>query len=215
MNSLIDFITVLFVPQKVFSRVRGKNNSPIYLLIMALCAGCLFVGGIFLAGGAVYNNFFEQYSTFLLEQVTSPALFGNLISRYNFPIVFLDALLFFVKAWLFFGFIFWGLLRLMKIKHPYREVLACFSWSVLPFSLIAFLLGVLSLLLKIIVPLFYSNLFFIVLFAIILILVPLRCGTYLEEVNPFRFYLSYYLTCCIWILLWSFNHNDIQTLKFF
>ena len=176
--------------------------------------------GIFIVGGTIYNVFYEQYSTFILEQLTSGTLFGFSMSRYDFVFVFLSAFIFIIKSWLFFSIMFYLFMRIFGETENIKDTMIRFSWTIYPYAWIIFIFSMISLLFKLILPFVFHYIFFIGLGVIFIVFIPITLQRFYdnserESVSSYMVYGSYYLTLFVIILLWTYNHYNITQMVFF
>jgi hypothetical protein len=209
------FFKITIKPRGTIKDFDISDQNPLMSFIIILFSGIIFLTGIFIAGDVIYSIFFEQYSTFILEQLTSGYLFGFWISRYDFVLVFLNSLTFIIKSWLFFSLTFYIFMRLLRERQNFEKLLNMFAWIIYPFSWIFFLFSLICNLLKYIIPLYYHYIFYLGLIGFFLVVVPIFLHIYYnnqdleKKPNLYKIIWSYFLTIFVIIILWTYNHYDL------
>lgn len=191
---------------------------------LALGSSLLFVSGVFLAGGAVYHVFVEQYSTFLLERLTGTALFGLQPSRYAYARVFLEGSAFVVKLWLALGLLAHLIGRALGLPGGLRATLVHLSWSVFPQSWLLVALALAARVLRWVLPDLHGHLYYLGLAAALLVLAPVTLQRLRDAGNERtagqalasgagRLYGAYYGALFVLFLLWTYNHPALALLR--
>jgi len=217
---LKNYIKIVLKPDETIKKINEQKHDLLESLIIVMLSAFILLLGIFIVGGTIYNVFYEQYSTFILEQLTSGTLFGFSMSRYDFVFVFLSAFIFIIKSWLFFSIMFYLFMRIFGETENIKDTMIRFSWTIYPYAWIIFIFSMISLLFKLILPFVFHYIFFIGLGVIFIVFIPITLQRFYdnserESVSSYMVYGSYYLTLFVIILLWTYNHYNITQMVFF
>ncbi len=214
-NIVSDFLIAAIKPDRIIQDFEEKEGKLIQSLLIVVISGAIFLLGIFLAGDLIYNIFYEQYSTFILEQITGGLMYGLGLSRYDYILVFVNALIFIIKMWIFLSVLFYAFLRLFGEKFKLGTALSKIAWSVFPYSWIMFLFSLVSILLKFIFPLLYHYIFYIGIAGIFVIVIPIVLEKYYEKttISSYKIAWAYYLTLLVLVILWSINHYNLNLME--
>ena len=77
-NSFFSFLVLPFQPASFACTAAAEKAGFLRALFFSIVSGLFTVTAVFIAGGSVYNIFFEQYTTFILERLTGFALTGKM-----------------------------------------------------------------------------------------------------------------------------------------
>ncbi len=210
-------------PNETVKSISAREEELLDWLEIVIISGLIFLAGIFLVGDLLFNVFYEQSSTFILEELTSGTLLGFSTSRYDLMLVFASELVFILKSWIFFSLVFYCFARILGEKCSVKTSLKNMAWSIYPCAWILFALSFVCLLLKLLLPLYYHYVFYIGVALVFIIFVPTMLQRFLGAAAPneqsnatsvFKVYLAYYLTIVTIVILWSYNHYTIMWLAF-
>ena len=214
-NGLIgNYIKVVLKPKDIIPNISRSEKSLFKSLLIVLVSGIIFLLGIFLSGSLIYSTLFEQYSTYILEQLSSGTLFGFQISRYDYTMVFISELLFILKSWLYFSIGFYFFMRLFGEKENLKETIILFSWVIYPYAWLIFGFNMVCWILKFILPLFYHYIFYAGLAATFFIFIPITLQRFYDnlvkserkQISQFKILVSYYLVLFVAVALYGLNH---------
>jgi len=206
-------------PGTVVAELAPVEPELLPAVLLAIGSSALVLSGVFLAGGAVYHGFVEQYSTYLLERLTGSGLFGASPSRYAFGRVFLEGTVFVLKMWLVLALLVHGIGRALGVRRGFRQTLYWLAWSLFPWSWLLLVLAMASRLLRWLLPAAHGPLYFLGLGAVLLILTPLTLQRFWEagrgaaETETGRLYGAYYGALLVLFLLWTWNHPALYLLR--
>ncbi|MHA1292362.1 MAG: hypothetical protein ACTSQJ_06805 [Promethearchaeota archaeon] len=223
-NLITKFIMIVLKPNKTIKTINEKEQNLLESLLIVILSGIIFILGIFLVGGTIFNLFYEQYSTFLLEKFSSGAIFGYGISKYDFIIIFISMVIFIVKSWLFFSIVYFIFMKLFRESHTLKETMNRFAWTIYPYSWLFFCFAMICLILQFIIPFYYHLIFFITIGVFFIIFFPITLQRFYDknfgeiksdDLRTYKMFLAYYLTLSVILILWSINHYSIILLGFF
>ena len=209
-----NYLKVVLKPNDAIPNINRREKDLFESLMIVLVSGGIFLLGIFLTGALIYNTFFEQYSTFVLEQATSGTLFGFQISRYDYILVFVSELIFVMKSWLFFSIGFFIFMRLFGEKESLKETMILYSWVIYPYAWLIFGFNMVCLILKFILPLIYHYIFYVGLATIFLMFVPITLQRFYDnmakdgkkQISQYKVLVSYYMVLFVAVVLYGTNH---------
>jgi hypothetical protein len=206
-----NYFKIVFKPNETIDIINRKEKDLLESLMLVLLSGAIFLFGIFLVGDLIYNVFFEQYSTFYLEQITSGTLFGFEMSRYDFVFVFINELIFIMKSWLFFSIGFFLFMRLFGEKESIKDIMVRFSWVIYPYAWAIFGFNMLCWLFKFLLPLIYHYIFYVGLAVFFIVIVPITLQRFYnrmetEKVSEFKVLVAYYMVLFVAVLIYGYNH---------
>lgn len=205
------YVKIVLKPNEVLNNISLEKQDILDSLVIVAISAVLFLLGIFIAGGAIYNMFYEQYSTFILEKITSSSLYGFTLSRSDFVLVFISGFIFVVKSWIFFSVAFYAVTRAFGEKQNIKRALNLFSWSIYPYAWVMFLLGVVCFVLNFVIPLYSLYVYIFGLGAIFIIFIPLTLQRFYENQKGslYKIVFAYYLVLFVVLLLWTVNHYSM------
>jgi hypothetical protein len=215
-----NYVKMVIKPNEAIDNINRKENDLLESLMLVLISGAIFLFGIFLVGDLIYNVFFEQYSTFLLEQLSSGTLFGFEMSRYDYIFVFMNELIFIMKSWLFFSIGFFLFMRLFGEKENLKDIMVRFAWVIYPYAWAIFGFNMLCWLFKFLMPLIYHYIFYVGLAVFFVVIVPTTLQRFYhrmetEKVSEFKVLVAYYMVLFVVLLIYGYNHIiPISTLGF-
>ena len=209
-----NYLKVVLKPNDAIPNINKREKDLFDSLLIVLISGSIFLLGIFLTGALIYNTFFEQYSTYVLEQASSGLLFGFQISRYDFLLVFISELIFILKSWLFFSIGFYIFIHLFGEKESLKDTMVLFSWVIYPYAWLIFGFNMICLILKFILPLIYHYVFYVGLIAIFLMFIPITLQRFYDnlaqnetkQISQFKILVSYYMVLFVAVVLYATNH---------
>ncbi|MHA1271633.1 MAG: hypothetical protein ACTSPY_17710 [Candidatus Helarchaeota archaeon] len=211
-----DYYQIIIKPSQTINKIMESPINLIKTFIIVCISSILLVSGVFLMGGTAYNIFFEQYSSFILERLTSGQLFGYYLSRDQYLLVFFSEFIFCIKAWIFIAIVFYIFLRFSKQEINIKKVLEINAWSIFPFSWILFIISLISYLFKFILPLIFHYIFYGSILIIFIVLVPYWMLKFSEKLNiesPYLTFRSYYLTLVVVFILYTITHYNVFLLQ--
>jgi len=206
-----NYFRMLHKPIKVIDELAKKDVNILETLVVTIISAILLIAGVFIAGDILYTTFQSNALTYPLEMLTSGQLFGVYISFYDYTSVFLIDLIFILKAWIFLGILIYGFLRLFKQSISFKRMLQVVSWSLFPFALIMFLVSVVCLGLKFVIPLIYHYIYFGIMIGIFIVVTPILVMRFLEQSNEVSYFNSmraYYFSLFVVFLIFAINHAD-------
>ena len=209
-----NYLKVVLKPNDAIPSINRREKDLLESLLIVLLSGSIFLLGIFLTGALIYNTFFEQYSTFVLEQMSSGLLFGFQISRYDYLLVFLSELIFIMKSWLFFSIGFCIFMRLFGEKESLRETMILFSWVIYPYAWLMFGFNMVCLILKFVLPLIYNYIFYVGLAVMLIMFVPITLQRFYDDmakegkkdISQYKVLVAYYMVLFVALVLYASNH---------
>ncbi|MBD3228478.1 MAG: hypothetical protein GF329_09845 [Candidatus Lokiarchaeota archaeon] len=210
-----DYYFIISRPSNTIDKIANNAVDLFRSLIIVIISSLLLLSGVFILGGSVYNIFFEQSSSFIFEQLTSGLLLGYYISRDQYILVFISELFFCIKSWIFISLIFYILLKIFKENVKITRVLQIISWSIFPFAWIIFIVSIINLIFKLVLPLIFHLIFYGTILAVFIIAVPYWLCKFSDNlsIKTFNIYRSYYLTLFIIFILYSINHYNVLLLQ--
>ena len=69
---------------KIIENFEEKEGNLLQSLLLVVLSGAIFLLGVFIAGDLIYSLFYEQFTTFILEQITGGFLYGFGLSKYDY-----------------------------------------------------------------------------------------------------------------------------------
>jgi hypothetical protein len=203
------YFRMIYRPTHAIDDVVKKPVNLAYSFIIIVIASALLISGVFLVGGALYTTFHDYAFTYPLEYITSGQLFGYYLPYNSYVLVFLTDVLFCIKAWLMLSILLFGFLRIFGQKISIKQSLQVITWSIFPFAIIMFLVSVICLILKFILPMIYHYIYFAVLAGIFIVVAPIIIYMYLDRLKSISIYnalRSYYLSLFVIFAIFTINH---------
>ncbi|MHA1229413.1 MAG: hypothetical protein ACTSRP_01765 [Candidatus Helarchaeota archaeon] len=207
-----DYFLIIINPSKISDKINKEPVNLLKSLLITLISSIILIAGVFIAGGTLYNIFFEQYSSYFLEIITSGQLFNYYLTHDQYILVFFSEVIFLIKMWAFTSFIIYILLKLLKENVRLSKILNMITWSISPFAWIFFIVSLISLLFKFIIPLFFHFIFYGSILIVFVLIIPyylLNLSKNLSLKSNYNLYLSYYLTLVILFLIYTLNHYNV------
>ncbi len=206
-----NYFRIIHNPTKAIDDLTQQEVNLLEILLVTIISGLILTAGVFMVGGILYTTFQNYALTYPLEILTSGQLFGQYLSFYNYPLVFLTDLIFILKAWIFLAILLFGFLRLFKQRISFRRTLQVVSWSIFPFAMIMFLASLACMGLKLAIPLYYHYIYFGIMTGIFIIVTPILVMKFLEQLGGISYFNSmraYYFSLFVVFLIFAFNHGD-------
>lgn len=154
-DNLTDFFLILFKPKKIIEKRAKENPDILNSLIIILISSGIFSLSLLLAGNMAYNTVHTMFTSYLLEILTSGALFGFYLPASNVVLTILSLIIFWMKMWLFGSFIYWGLMKIFKQDVSYASASEILAYTVAPLSILLLAISGVTAIINIFIPVYF------------------------------------------------------------
>jgi len=200
---------MIYRPTNAIEDIVKKPINLSYSFIVIVISSVLLISGVFLVGDALYTTFHDYAFSYPLEYITSGQFFGYYLPYNSYVLVFLTDVIFCIKAWLLLSILLFGFLRLFGQKISIKQTLQVITWSIFPFAIIMFLISVICLIFKFVLPMIYHYIYFAALAGVFIVIAPIIIYTYLDRLKGISIYnalRSYYLSLFVIFAIFTINH---------
>lgn len=208
---LKNYFRILYHPTEAVEHITSKPVDLAVTFLIVIASSVLLIAGVLMVGDVLYSTFQYQVFSYPLEWLTSGQIFGYYMPYSYYALTFLTDIIFALKAWLFLSVLLLIFLRLFKHKISIKQSSQVIAWSLFPFAIVMFVTSVLCLLFKQIFPLIYHYIYFGVLAAVFLGIVPIMVILFLQRIQNVPIFDSmraYYLTIFTVYVIWTLGHAD-------